>query len=71
MKIVRAARPSSSSAWSVGYFGPAAGKPSEDLLRFGGAEPERGGVFDELIVLLGDQLPADRAGKDLLEPGVA
>ena len=54
-----------------GVLRPAAREPAQHLLGFGGAEPQRGGVFDELVVLLGDQLPADRAGEDLLEPGVA
>ena len=54
-----------------GVLRSAAGEPPEDLLGFGCAEPQGGGVFDELVVLLGDQLPADRAGEDLLEPGVA
>jgi hypothetical protein len=53
-----------------GVLRPAAGEASEHLFGFGGAESERGGVFDELVVLLSDQLPADRAGEDLLEPRV-
>ena len=55
----------------MGVLGPAAGEPAEDLFGFGGAEAEGGGVFDELVVLLGDQLPADRTGQNLLEPRIA
>ncbi len=51
-------------------LGAAAGEAAKDLFGFGGAEPERGGVLDELVVLLGDQLPADRPCRDLLQARV-
>jgi len=54
-----------------GVLRAAAGEPPEHLLGLGCAEPQGGGVFDELVVLLGDQLPANRAGQDLLDPRVA
>jgi hypothetical protein len=34
-----------------GVLGAAAGEAAQDLLGFGGAELERGGVLDELVVL--------------------
>jgi hypothetical protein len=54
-----------------GMLRSAAGEPPEDLLGLGCAEPQGGGVFDELVVLPGDQLRADRAGQDLLDTRVA
>ena len=50
-----------------GVLGAAAGEPAQDLLGLGGAEPQRGGVLDHLVVLLGDQLPADRPGQHRLQ----
>lgn len=50
---------------------PAAREASQDLLGLRRAEPQRGGVLDELVVLLGDEVPVDRAGRDLVEAGVA
>jgi hypothetical protein len=47
-----------------GAPGAAAGEPPQELLGFGGAEFQRGGLPDELVVVLGDQLPVDRAGGD-------
>ena len=52
-------------------LGAAAGEAAQDLLGLGGPEPERGRVLDQLVVLLGDQLPADGASEDLLEAFVA
>jgi len=38
-----------------GVLGAAAGEAAQDLFGLGGSEPQRGGVLDELVVLLGDQ----------------
>ena len=43
-----------------GVLGAAAGEAAQDLLGLGGAQPQRGGVLDHLVVLLGDQVPVDR-----------
>jgi len=43
-----------------GVLGAAAGEAPQHLLGFGGPEAQRGGVLDELVVLPGDELPADR-----------
>lgn len=43
-------------------LGTAAGEPAQDLLGLRGAQAQRGGVFDDLVVLLADQLPVDRLG---------
>lgn len=44
-------------------LGAAAGETPQDLIGLGGAEPEGGGVLDDLVVLLLDQLPADGTGE--------
>jgi len=44
-----------------GVLRAAAGEAPQDLLRFGGAEIQRGGVLDDRVVLLRDQLPFSRA----------
>ena len=41
-----------------GVLGAAAGEAAQDLLGFGGAQPQRGGVLDHLVVLAADQVPA-------------
>jgi len=46
-----------------GVDGVGAGEPAQDGLGGGGAGPDRGGVLDHLVVLLGDDVPADRAGQ--------
>jgi hypothetical protein len=43
-----------------GVLGAATGEAPQDRLRLSRPEPQRGGVLDHLVVLLGDQLPADR-----------
>ena len=50
-----------------GMLGTSAGEAPEDLLGLGGAEPEGGGVLDELVVLVLDQLPSDRPGKHVFD----
>lgn len=50
-----------------GVLGAAAAESARDLLRLGGPEPQRGRVLDELVVLLGDELPADRARQGLVQ----
>ena len=47
-----------------------AGKPSQDLLRFGCAKAERGGIFDHLVVLLPNEFPSDRSGENVLQVGI-
>jgi len=47
---------------------PATRKAPQHLLRFGGPQAQGGGVLDELVVLLGDQIPADRPRQDRREP---
>lgn len=42
----------------MGFLGPA-----QDLLGLRGAQPQSGGVLDHLVVLLGDELPANRPGQ--------
>lgn len=64
MKIVRVARPSSSRCLVGGVFGAAAREAAQDLLGLGGAELQRGGVLDELVVLLSDEVPVDRPPGD-------
>lgn len=53
-----------------GVLGPTAGEPAQDLLGLGSPEPQGGGVADHLVVLLGNQLPADGAGQGVAEVGV-
>ena len=53
-----------------GVLGAAAGEAPQHLLGFGGPEAQGGGVLDELVVLPGDELPSDRARRDLLEAWV-
>jgi len=48
-----------------------AGEAAQDVGGRRGAEPERGGVADHLVVLLGDQRPIDRAREHGLQGGVA
>jgi hypothetical protein len=40
-----------------------AGEAAQDGFGFDGVEAQGGGVLDHLVVLLGDELPADRAGE--------
>src|SRR5664280_984381 len=54
----------------VGGVGGVAGEAAQDRLGGGGAGADRGGVFDHLVVLLGDQLPADRPGQRRRQGGV-
>jgi hypothetical protein len=51
-------------------FGASSGEPAQDLFGLGGAEARGGGVLDELVVLVFDQLPADGAGQHILETRV-
>jgi hypothetical protein len=37
---------------------------AQDVFGLGGAEPQRGGVLDHLVVLLGDQFPVDCLGQN-------
>ena len=46
-----------------GVLGAAAGEAPQHLLGLRGAQPQGGGVLDHLVVLLRDQLPADRPGQ--------
>ncbi len=46
-----------------------AGEAAQDLLGLGGAQLQRGGELDHLVVLLGDQLPPDRACQHRREVG--
>ena len=48
-------------------FRSAAGEPAQDRLGLGGAQPQRCGVLDHLVVLLGDQLPQDGSGQHRTE----
>jgi len=41
-----------------GVLGSTACKAAQDRVALRGAQPQRGGVFDHLVVLLSDQLPA-------------
>jgi hypothetical protein len=53
-------------------FGAALGEAAQDLLGLGGAQPQRGGVLDQLVMVVGDQLPVDRPFLDdalQLRPG--
>jgi hypothetical protein len=50
-------------------LGATTGEPTQDLLGLGCAEPERGGVADHLVVLLGDQV--QRIGRVSTGPSVA
>ena len=48
----------------MGCWGHAgAGEPAQDLVSLCGAQPQRGRVSDHVVVLLGDQFPADRPGQ--------
>jgi hypothetical protein len=46
-----------------GVLGPRSGEAAEDLLGLGRAQAQGGGVLDHLVVLLGDDLPADGPGQ--------
>lgn len=46
-----------------------AGEAAQDLLGLGGAQLQRGGELDHLVVLLGDQLPPDRPRQNRVELG--
>ena len=45
-------------------------KSPQNLLRFGGAQTQRGGKFDHLVILLPDEFPLDGARKDRLQVGI-
>jgi hypothetical protein len=51
-------------------MGRGAGEPAQDRLGRSRAGPDRGGVLDHLVILLGDQLPADRPGQRRRQGGV-
>ena len=46
----------------VDGVGGGAGEGAQDGLGGGGADPDRGGALDELVVVVLDDVPADRAG---------
>src|SRR6266851_8589420 len=45
-------------------------KPTQNLLRLGGAKTERGSEFDHLVILLPNELPLDGAREDWLQVGI-
>jgi len=45
-------------------------KPTQNLLCLGGAQTERGGKFDHLVILLPNELPLDGAREDWLQIGI-
>src|SRR6266700_3594654 len=45
-------------------------KSTQNLLRLGGAQTQRGGKFDHLVILLADELPLDGAREDRLQVGI-
>src|SRR5664279_5169277 len=53
-----------------GVLGPGPGEAAQDGLGLGRAQPKRGGVLHHLVVLLGDQVPADRPGDDRAQMGI-
>ena len=45
-------------------LGAGPGEAAQDGVRFSSAQPQRSGVLDHLVVLVGDELPADWPGED-------
>ena len=43
------------------------GEPTQNLLRFRGAQAQGCSKFDHLVILLADQIPLDRTGQDGLQ----
>ena len=53
-----------------GVLGAAAAESGQDLLGFGGAQLQRPGVLDHLVVLLADEVPADGPRQDRFQARV-